>query len=59
LLVLDAQKRPGLERVVDLEQSVLDGNQRPYRIKEVYPTGAFDIDIEVYRRKGLIIPPHL
>lgn len=59
LLVLDEQKQPGTERVVDLEQLVLDHQQRPYRIKEVYPTGAFAIDIEVYRRKGLIIPPHL
>jgi putative nucleotidyltransferase with HDIG domain len=59
LLVLDAQKLPGAERVIDLEQQVVDQQQRPYRIKEVFATGAFGIDIEAYRRKGLIIPPHL
>lgn len=59
LLVLDAQKLPGVERVIDLEQQVVDQQQRPYRIKEVFATGAFGIDIEAYRRKGLIIPPHL
>lgn len=59
LLVLDESKQPGRERVVDLQETPLDRGGRPYRIKDVYPTGAFDIDIEAYRRKGLVIPGHL
>jgi hypothetical protein len=59
LLVLDGQKLACPERVIDLELAAVDRQQRPYRIKEVFVTGAFGIDIEAYRRKGLIIPPHL
>ena len=59
LLVLNDGKQPGPERVVDLQETPLDRSGRSYRIKEVYPSGAFDIDIEAYRRKGLVIPGHL
>jgi len=59
LLVLNEDKQPGPERVVDLQESPLDRSGRAYRIKEVFPTGAFGIDIEAYRRKGLVIPGHL
>ncbi len=59
LLVLNEGKQPGPERVVDLQETPLDRSGRSYRIKEVYPTGAFGIDIEAYRRKGLVIPGHL
>lgn len=59
LLVLNEDKQPAPERVVDLQQVVSDSRGRQYRIKEVYCSGAFGIDIEVYRRKGLIIPVNL
>ena len=59
LLVLNDGKQPGPERVVDLQETPLDRSGRSYRIKEVFPTGAFGIDIEAYRRKGLVIPGHL
>lgn len=59
LLVLNEDKQLGPERVVDLQETPRDRSGRSYRIKEVYPTGAFGIDIEVYRRKGLVIPGHL
>ena len=45
--------------MVDLQETPRDRSGRLYRIKDVYPTGAFGIDIEVYRRKGLVIPGHL
>ena len=56
LLVLNEDKQLGPERVVDLQETPRDRSGRLYRIKDVYPTGAFGIDIEVYRRKGLVIP---
>lgn len=59
LLVLNEDKQLGPERVVDLQETPRDRSGRSYRIKDVYPTGAFGIDIEVYRRKGLVIPGHL
>lgn len=59
LLVLDEGKQSAPERVVDLQHAPRDRSGRSYRIKDVYPTGAFGIDIEVYRRKGLVIPGHL
>ena len=33
-----------------------DPSGKPYRIHEVHSSGAFGIDIEAYRRKGLVIP---
>ncbi|PAV48998.1 diguanylate cyclase [Pseudomonas sp. HAR-UPW-AIA-41] len=59
LLVLDEHKQPRAERVINLQEAVTDARGRPYRVKEVYPSGAFGIDIEVYRRKGLVIPDNL
>lgn len=59
LLVLNEDKQLGPERVVDLQETPRDHSGRSYRIKDVYPTGAFGIDIEAYRRKGLVIPGHL
>ncbi len=59
LLVLDEHKQPRAERVINLQEAVTDARGRPYRVKEVYPSGAFGIDIEAYRRKGLVIPDNL
>lgn len=59
LLVLDRQKQPRKPRIIDLVKNPSDDNGQPYRVGEVHPTGAFGIDIESYRRQGLIIPGYL
>ncbi|WP_439858630.1 HD-GYP domain-containing protein [Pseudomonas sp. MBLB4136] len=59
LLVLDSDKKPCKPKIIDLIKNPTDQNGLPYRVGEVHPTGAFGIDIEVYRREGLIIPGHL
>lgn len=59
LLVLDEQKQPCRERVINLQENPLDNGGRPYRVREVYPSGSFGIDIEAYRQRGLIVPGHL
>lgn len=59
LLVLDSDKKPCKPKVIDLIMNPADQNGVPYRVGEVHPTGAFGIDIEAYRRDGLIIPGHL
>ena len=59
LLVLDEHKQPRTERVINLQEAVSDARGRPYRVSEVYPSGTFGIDIEAYRRKGLVIPDNL
>ncbi|WP_439888583.1 HD-GYP domain-containing protein [Pseudomonas sp. MBLB4123] len=59
LLVLDGNKQPCKPKILDLLSNPTDQNGLPYRIGTVHPTGAFGIDIETYRREGLIIPGHL
>jgi HD-GYP domain-containing protein (c-di-GMP phosphodiesterase class II) len=59
LLVLDSDKQPCKPKIIDLIRNPADQNGLPYRVGEVHPTGAFGIDIEAYRREGLIIPGHL
>ena len=59
LVVLDAQQQPCRERIVDLARGDRDPAGRAYRIREIHGSGAFGIDIEAYRRKGLVIPPGL
>lgn len=59
LRVLDADKQPCAELVIDLAVTAKDSVGKPYRIREVHSCGAFGIDIEAYRRKGLIIPANL
>ncbi|PKM04723.1 MAG: diguanylate cyclase [Gammaproteobacteria bacterium HGW-Gammaproteobacteria-6] len=59
LCVLDTNKKPCRERVIDLATTTTDINGKSCRIHEVHNSGAFGIDIEAYRRKGLIIPPGL
>ena len=56
LRVLDAQKQPCKESIIDLGKTASDPSGKPYRIHEVHCSGAFGIDIEAYRRKGLVIP---
>ncbi|MEH6564337.1 MAG: HD-GYP domain-containing protein [Halopseudomonas sp.] len=57
--VLDANKRPCREQVVDLATTTVDAEGKPLRVKDVHGSGAFGIDIEAYRRKGLQIPAHV
>lgn len=54
LRVLGADKRRCPEKVIDLAGSALDGMGRPYSIRQVCSSGAFGVDIEAYRRRGLI-----
>ncbi|PTQ70542.1 HD-GYP domain-containing protein [Pseudomonas sp. GV071] len=56
LVVLDAEKKPCTERVIDLGRNPKDSGGRELRVREVACSGSFGIDIEAYRRKGLIIP---
>ncbi|MES2821938.1 MAG: HD domain-containing phosphohydrolase, partial [Pseudomonadota bacterium] len=55
LCVLNASKQPCPERIIDLKHDPADDAGRPYRVQAVYPSGAFGLDIEAYRRRGLII----
>ncbi|MEH6492723.1 HD-GYP domain-containing protein [Halopseudomonas sp.] len=57
--VLNANKQLCKERVIDLATTTVDANGKPLRVKEVHSSGAFGIDIEAYRRKGLLIPAHV
>ncbi|WP_313515907.1 HD-GYP domain-containing protein [Pseudomonas sp.] len=59
LRVLDCNKIACKERVIDLASTPLDPADKPYRIREVHGSGAFGIDIESYRLKGLKIPAGL
>lgn len=59
LRVLDADKQPCRERVIDLATNPKDDQGKPYYLYLVHPSGAFGIDIEHYRRKGLLVPENL
>ncbi|WP_084672021.1 HD-GYP domain-containing protein [Halopseudomonas pelagia] len=59
LRVLDANKEICREIVIDLANTTADASGKPYRIHEVHSSGAFGIDIDAYRRKGLLIPANL
>ncbi len=54
LRVLGADKRRCPERVIDLAGCAFDAMGRPYGIRQVCSSGAFGVDIESYRRRGLI-----
>lgn len=59
LRVLDANKKLCKEIVIDLATTITDANGKPCRVHEVHSSGAFGIDIEAYRRKGLLMPADL
>lgn len=59
LRVLNARKELCKEVVIDLAKTTVDGSGKSCRIREVHSSGAFGIDIDEYRRKGLLIPTHL
>lgn len=56
LRVLDADKNACPESVIELVKMPKDGSGKPYRIHAIHSSGAFGIDIDAYRSKGLIIP---
>ena len=59
LRVLNAKKELCKEVVIDLSRTTVDSSGKSCRIREVHSSGAFGIDIEAYRRKGLFIPSNL
>lgn len=59
LCVLNAEKQPCKERIIDLANGARDEKGSLHRIREVHNSGAFGVDIEAYRQKGLIIPANL
>lgn len=59
LRVLNAKKELCKEVVIDLARTSVDSNGKSCRIREVHSCGAFGIDIDAYRRKGLLIPNNL
>jgi HD-GYP domain-containing protein (c-di-GMP phosphodiesterase class II) len=59
LRVLNADKKICKEIVIDLAKMTNNASGSPYRVHQVHSSGAFGIDIEAYRRKGLLIPPDL
>lgn len=59
LRVLNAKKELCKEVVIDLSRITVDSSGKSCRIREVHSSGAFGIDIEAYRRKGLFVPHNL
>lgn len=56
LVVLDADKQPRPERVLDLARNPLDSQGRLISVRAVKPSGAYGIDIDAYRAQGLVVP---
>ncbi|APQ10607.1 diguanylate cyclase [Pseudomonas oryzihabitans] len=56
LIVLDGDKQPCPERVLDLARDPLDVQGGFVSVRAVKPSGAYGIDIDAYRAKGLLIP---
>lgn len=55
LLVLDQNKRPRKEAVLDLAKQTHDENGQAYKIKEVLRQKAFGIDIKAFIERGLVL----
>ena len=53
LIVRSPDKRPSTEKIIDLNVVEKLKNGKPLRIKEIHSDGAFGIDLQVYRDKGL------
>lgn len=56
LVVRDEDKQLCAERVIDLARNPKDREGKELRVRAVACSGAFGIDIEHYRKKGLIVP---
>ncbi|WP_339847603.1 HD-GYP domain-containing protein [uncultured Halopseudomonas sp.] len=59
LRVLNANKELCKAVVIDLAKTSVDASGKSCRIREIHSSGAFGIDIDAYRRKGLLIPTNL
>lgn len=57
LLVRDSDKVPCRERVVDLTKLDLDAEGQPYSIARELPNNAFDINLQDYLDRGLVLGP--
>jgi hypothetical protein len=55
IIVLDAEKKAGRERIVDLNKGAVDDNQQQYMIAREVPNGHYGVDIREYLKKGLVI----
>lgn len=53
IVVRDQNKKLCPERIIDLSRDLKDENGKPLRVKEIFPDGAFGIDLEEYKAKGL------
>lgn len=55
MLLLDEEKKPRNERVIDLAKLDLDASGQPYRIKAILPPDAHGLDIHEYYQKGILL----
>ncbi len=55
LVVLNSEKMLTSEKILDLQKDLKDHHGRPYRVKAIHPNGAYGIDLEEYRKKGLVL----
>ena len=55
IMLLDENKEPQPQRVIDLSQMAVTPDSRPYYIKTTLKNRSYDIDIEEYIRAGLRI----
>ncbi len=55
LVVLNSEKLLTQEKILDLQKDLKDKHGRPYRVKAIHPNGSYGIDLEEYRKKGLVI----
>jgi HD-GYP domain-containing protein (c-di-GMP phosphodiesterase class II) len=53
IVVRDAEKKRCPEKIVDLSQDFKDRNGKPVRVKEIFKDGAFEINLQAYKDKGL------
>ncbi|KZY73023.1 hypothetical protein A3742_06875 [Oleiphilus sp. HI0071] len=53
LVVRDAKGQACRERIIDLAADPKDADGRPVLIKDLYPNGAFNIDLSTYLKRGL------
>ncbi len=57
LLVLDENKQPRKERIIDMSNMHLDAESNLYKIVRAYENTAFGIDLQAYADKGLKVEP--
>lgn len=53
IIILDAEKEPASQRVVDLSQMDVDNSGNAYQIKTTHRDGSFGIDVRDFQRAGL------